>query len=290
MEINCLLASLLFFVGNILWIVWATLGLVHTQHMTADSVAIVDPAFIKSFFEQRNHYKYLELSASFMNIVAWFLLITPLLQLVWILSLGGKRRIAMHTSITVLVISACMTEGLTLLFQLGMSNQTEFLTTEVNLSNWLGIDDDNIGWRSVEIIMLMFGGMTLWVEAFELLALFLVLNFIYTSCIYLPRDAANMKQQKENQYLLNFQFGFCFVHFGLFIGLLAGVDFITQVLRPVMFTLFAEIGFILGIINRLILLPIWLICFGTQLSVATRSIATAKQQQLQQEEEFVIVQ
>merc|ERR1712194_875025 len=81
---------------------------------------------------------------------------------------------------------------------------------------------------------------------------------------------------------VSFTFGKCWAHFGLFISLMSFIDFAAQVLRILAWGYFTEIGMLIGLINRLVLFPLWLCCLGKQLTVAAQSIEIAKNFNLHQ--------
>jgi len=271
MDLSCALSAILFFIGNILYVIYDALEIEGAQHHTKIGFLELDPYYIKDLWRRRRAYQSLEMWAGMINACAWVLFAIPMLQLAWILSLGGKRRIAMHAAIVILVVGACFTEALSLLFTVGIAGVTQWMTVTMNLSNWSAdspMTQDNTGWRVLEICTLMFSGMTLWVETVEWLALSGVLLTIYMSTRSLATDVG------EGQ--LSFTFGRFWAHLGLFIGILSFFDFVSQVLRIIQWQLFTDIGLLLGIVNRLILFPVWLCCLGKQLTVAANSIEITK--------------
>lgn len=61
----------------------------------------------------------------------------------------------------------------------------------------------------------------------------------------------------------------CFAYYGLFVGLLALVDFVADVLRFINWPLFGRIAMATNILLGVVFLPIWLLCLARQLPVAT---------------------
>lgn len=278
MDIACVLAALLFFIGNILYVVYNVLEVESIHNIHKGEFKNLDSEYIEDLWKSRRQFESIEIASSLINALAWSMFAVPILQLTWILSLGGKRNIAMHTTIAVMCLGACFTEFISLLFSVGMSNVTEWITKELNLSDWVdsaGRFHDNVGWRTVELCALIYSGMVLWVEMFEWFAIFAMLLLLYFSVRGLMTTPMNVDGSGGGQ--LSFTFGKCWAHLGLFISLLALLDFASQVLRLVQWRMFTEIGLLLGIINRLIFFPLWLCLLGKQLSVASNSIEMTKQ-------------
>ena len=69
----------------------------------------------------------------------------------------------------------------------------------------------------------------------------------------------------------NSAFGTKFAGLGLAIGFLGLFEFIAELLRLRAFRVFAEVSLAISIINTWILLPIWLVVLGKQLSIVKTS-------------------
>merc|ERR1712183_143308 len=72
-------------------------------------------------------------------------------------------------------------------------------------------------------------------------------------------------------------FGVVWADFGLIIALLAFVDWVFNLLRMREWNLFTDLGLIVAIVNRLLLLPIWLLMLGRQLGPAYAEYAAGTQ-------------
>jgi len=270
-------AAILFFIGNLLFLVYYVAAIKNTENVHDSNFLELDPSYIKEVWVQRNEMQTLYIASSMINAGAWSIFAMPILQLAWILSFGGKRRMALHISIVVLVVGAVMSEFLALLFSLGMSNVTTWVILSMNLSNWTsGSTPDNIGFRVVELCSFIFNGMVLWIGTFEWLALSVSLLLIYLS----TRGLANAGAVDGHE--VSFTFGKCWAHFGLFISFMAFIDFTSQVLQILLSENFTNVGILIGIFNRLVLFPLWLCCLGKQLTVAAQSIEITKNFNLHQ--------
>jgi len=221
----------------------------------------LDVDYIEVLWHFRRHWKAFEISAGFINALAWFIFTIPVMQMAWILSLGGKRGLWMHATIVALAMFGSFTEFIARLFYVGISGVTEWITKAVNLDDWNSAGD-GMGWRTLETCHMVTSGMVIWVDAFEWLCLCGILTLIYISARGLMSSPA---------YSAHLDLGRCWTHLGLFIGLLSLVDFVANVLRFESFGSFSTIAMIISILNRLLLLPLWLFCFGRALAVAASS-------------------
>lgn len=271
MDLSCIVATILFFVGNLFLII---VGVLDAQSRTENSSVYemnLNPDFIKLRWEFRRNWIGVTMSSSLINALAWLIFTIPILQLAWILSLGGRRNVWMHAAIVILCLGASFTEFISLLFQVGVSNVGEWISKDINLERWI-IDTtngsantvDNIGWRVLELSYTVFTGMSMWVEAFEWLAMFMILTLIYISSRTLVATGSEDRP--------SFTFGRCWAHLGLFIGLLSLIDFAAQVLRFTNWVYFTNISVFFGVLNRLILLPVWLCLLSCQLPAAANSV------------------
>lgn len=139
------------------------------------------------------------------------------------------------------------------LLDIGSQNAAEWLASDFNLDNWLGQNDnDQIGWRTLEVARIVVGGIVLWVDAIEWLALFGILVFIHVSA---KSDA-------------NKTFSSRWIILGDVIAAFSIVDFVADLLRFDSWRTFSTVSLFFSAVNRLLLLPIWLIVLGLQLPAA----------------------
>ena len=141
----------------------------------------------------------------------------------------------------------------------------EYMFRHFNLQTWTDIENDKIGLRSLEVAYFAIRGMIYWVDAFEWIALSVIMIFVFVS--------VSRHQKLDRQSPLG---GF-WNALGLFIGLLSLLDFVTEILRSVSFKVFSDIAFWYGTLNRLILLPAWLIVLGWRLPYALMRLESKQQ-------------
>ena len=98
--------------------------------------------------------------------------------------------------------------------------------------------------------------MLLWMNAFEWICLFGILTLIFFSV------RAEHKNLREGAVT----FGKKWATLGLVIGILGLFEFLADILRFQYWRFFARASFGIAIVNTLILLPIWFIILGRQLT------------------------
>lgn len=258
MDISCIFAALLFFVGNLLRLIY--LGNEFNRGFNWYKYTQLDPESIQSEWEFRISNKPNLMAAGFINSTAWFVFTFPLLQLVYVLNQqrgpGTSRSVWLHVGIVVLVLGGCFTEWIANFMYFGSIIACELMIRKFNLTNWIDEnEDDSIGLRSLEVAYFAIRGMKFWVDAFEWIALFFIMVFVHV--------AVNRYRSRDPE-----AFGALWNVLGLFIGFVALLDFITEVLRTTNFRLFSQIAFCYSTTNRLILLPAWLILLGLHLPKA----------------------
>lgn len=210
-----------------------------------------------------------------------------------------------------MAIAGSIIELLARLMTVGMTNASEWLARDFNLDDW-DTQGDGTGWRVLEMIHIVTRGMTLWIDAFESLALFGIVALIFYSVMAEPKY--KMKRSASQSIVVNGEsseddgadaasgtsgstasttapastsppqsafaavstkvpikptFTKCFAWFGLFIGTLAIVDFLADVLRFVDWKFFGRIAMATNVLLGAIFLPIWLLCLARQLPMAT---------------------
>eukprot|EP00565_Helicotheca_tamesis_P008548 CAMPEP_0185728292 /NCGR_PEP_ID=MMETSP1171-20130828/3684_1 /TAXON_ID=374046 /ORGANISM="Helicotheca tamensis, Strain CCMP826" /LENGTH=251 /DNA_ID=CAMNT_0028396983 /DNA_START=292 /DNA_END=1047 /DNA_ORIENTATION=- len=216
----------------------------------------LDPSFLESEWAHRQDTRAIYSASEFLLALGWLALCVPIIQLVWILSKGGRKRIGMHLLICALAVAGSITELLSRLMVVGVQNASEWVAREFNLDRWLSSgEDDGLGWRTLEVVHILTRSIALWVDAFNWLALSGILITLYCS----------MRKDKEG----NAAFGRRWSILGLVIGVLSFLDFLTYVLRYEKWVAFWAIALVLSTLNSLLLLPIWLIVVGLRLPKAS---------------------
>eukprot|EP00527_Entomoneis_sp_CCMP2396_P006374 CAMPEP_0198154484 /NCGR_PEP_ID=MMETSP1443-20131203/68621_1 /TAXON_ID=186043 /ORGANISM="Entomoneis sp., Strain CCMP2396" /LENGTH=359 /DNA_ID=CAMNT_0043821163 /DNA_START=108 /DNA_END=1188 /DNA_ORIENTATION=- len=258
----------------------------------------LDPTYIQEDWEVRREMFPLEVSAGIFNAVSWVILCIPLLQVTWHLSNNGSHLVGLHSGIVVLALTGVNAEFISHVLFIGSFSTMEWLTSDFNLSVWMddtsteedpdnigwrslevyGMaasdfnlsvwmdtsteeDPDNIGWRSLEVTYMSIRGMLFWIEALEHLFLAVILFLLFLSI---------QRQDHSNKQKLSMAFG----GYGLFLSLVCCIDFAFEVLRLRSWMTFAKLAFMVSVIGRIILWPIWLLWLGRQLAQDPQSALT----------------
>jgi hypothetical protein len=260
MDISSVIAAILFVVGSIIEYVYMN-KFRDRSHFNYTDFTSLDPTFIEEEWQFLSEHRSLELAAGTLNAMAWFALLIPVVQVAWIQSYSGTRQIGVHVTVAALALGGSLTEFIARLLIIGTSAAGEWLARDFNLDNWTGEDsNDKIGWRTLQVVHLVVQGMTLWVDAVEWLALLGISVLLFVSI------------HSEKERLLSMPWA----SVGLVMGLLALIDFAADILRLESWRTFSEIAFWITMLNRLVLLPVWLVWLGYQLPSAKELAATRR--------------
>lgn len=259
MNFLCLLSALCFITGNALTIAYYFQEYAR-PHFNYTEYINLDPSYIQEEWAFRNDARPIYISAGVINTFAWFFFMFPIVQLSWILSQGGTKWISVHVSIAILVLTGSLTEWISHVLYIGSSMTSELLTSNFNLNNWITTDTSNpdeIGWRTLEVTHIVTFGLVSIIGAIEWLLLAIIMLMVH----------ASVKRWQRNVDSTTFGVGWNAL--GLFIGLMCILEFVTEVMRLVGFKYFAQIAFWYSSVNRIILLPVWLLILGCRLSYAS---------------------
>jgi len=247
---TCILSGLLFSVGNVI----QTISFFKSSLPTFDLTQWedLDPAYTKQRWHRDGQA--LELAGGLLVTLAWFVFTIPMIQLAWILSRGGKRRLPLHTIMVLLVIGGSFTELIARLIQLGMMGMISWLSRDFNLSDW-NETSDNIGWRTLELVSTVVFGMLFWVDAFEWLAMSGITIIIVISVKTLPASTRIFSNFWSNV--------------GILLACCCVIEFLSDVLRLASWTVFQNIAAYVSLGTTTILLPAWLYILGSYLPTAT---------------------
>merc|ERR1711862_508696 len=215
----------------------------------------LDGEFIRVEFEQRQGaFLPLVISGLFIA-MSWVLLTIPITQTAHGMSNGGKRKLWLHTSIVILALAGSLTEFVARLMHVGSYQACAWIARKFELDSWAQSNDE-LGWKTLELVYRAAGGIVKWVDAFEYLILFFIftLNFISV--------------QSLNSTLRRI-FSIELASFGLFIGLLSLAEFSFIVLKMMENNraLGLAIAF-LSAFNRIVLIPGYLVALGFCLPTA----------------------
>jgi len=249
MDKSCLLAALLFLVGHILRTV-----VFFTDRPDIFKLKSVDPDYIKERWTTGRNG--VEFAGEILVALAWFALTIPIIQLAWVLSRGGKRKLPLHATMVLLAIGGSFMELITRLLQLGMWGIMGWITSEFNLSTWTGSSiNDDIGWRVIELIGTVVRGMTFWVDAFEWLALSGIITAAVVSVETLPTSTRGLP--------------IYFSYLGCPLIFLCLMEFLCDVFRLVEWRTFSMIAAGVSLGTTTIFLPAWLLVLGSWLPSIT---------------------
>jgi hypothetical protein len=260
MDISSVVAAILFVISNILDFVY-TKRFKDRSHFNYTAFIEMDPTFIEEEYQFLSENRSLELAAGTLNSMAWFALMIPVVQVAWIQSCSGTRQLGMHVTIMALALGGAFIEFISRLLLIGTSAAAEWISISFNLDNWTGENsNDKIGWRTLHLSHIVVRGMITWVDAAEWLSLFGITVLLFVS-IY---------RQKERIFSMPW------ASVGLAMGLLALVDFAADILRLESWRTFSDIALWATMINRIILLPVWLLWLGYQLPKAKELATTLR--------------
>jgi len=207
------------------------------------------PEYIQQEWARRADSRGISSAARLLGAIAWFSFCIPILNVVWILSVGGKRRVGLHVVIAALALGGSIAELLARLMMVGVENVGVWLSKDWNLDSWAN-DNDGLGWRTLEVSYMLCRGIILWIDAFEWLALFGIFTLIFVS---LRADKGCGTFSMKWAYL------------GLVVGTLSLVAFLSDTLRFLSWRIMTSIEMFVAVLNTLLLFPTWLIWLGRQL-------------------------
>jgi len=211
----------------------------------------LDETFVRKSWAHRSDVFLLERLGSVFNLFGWLFFVVPVQQLAWGLSLGGKRLVGNHVSMVVFALVGCFTEILSRLLSIGSWGTMNWISKNFTLTNWTnngGYDDDDVGWKTLEILYRIMHGLIFYIDAFEWICLFFVMILFYTSLA---------TYDKRHRPL-----GLGFGRVGLVIAFLSFLDFAANLLQVESWKVFAPMVLLLTIVNTCILLPLWLVWLG----------------------------
>jgi hypothetical protein len=190
-------------------------------------------------------------------------------KVAWIQSNFGTRMMGLHISVVVLALGGSFAELLSRLLALGSNNALAWMASSFNLDDWNvmvasnsttnGNLNDEIGWRTLQMIDIAVSGLLLWIDAMEYLFLAGILILLAFSI------------RTDNQL-----FGKRWARFGVLMAVLGIIEFTFAILRFENWGLFSTFGALINILNQLVLFPVWLIWLGRQLPKAEEERDAAK--------------
>ncbi len=252
MDFACILSALLFFMGNLLKLIY--FGKEMSRDFSWSSYKKLEPETLENnwdfLFDNKAHLA----ATSVLTSLAWFVFCFPMMQLVYVLhqsQIGSvSRSLWLHSGIVILVLGGSFMEWIANFLFLSSTEACMYMYNHFNLQTWTDTENDMIGLRSLELVVRAIQGMVYWVDAFEWIALSVIMLFTYISVV---------RHQRMNR---GSPLGGIWNSLGLFIAILSLLDFTTEILRTVSWKVFSDIAFWYGAVNRMLLLPAWLIVLG----------------------------
>jgi hypothetical protein len=263
----CLFSAVLFWVSSALLItMFVTRRNQGQSGFSRDEYLSLDPTAIEERWSIREDEKALFYASGFLNGIFWIIFCIPICEMAWILTYGGKRAIGTNIGIAVFVIGGALTEWLSHLFWIGTSTTSMVLAKDFNLNEWLRSDiailldidgDDGLGWRTLEVNHVVTSGLIWIVGAFEWLALIGVFTLTFVSVYGWRKEDETSFSPRWNAL-------------GLFIAFLCVLEFTGEILRFEGLKWTGPFIVLYAILNRIILIPAWIISLGYQLPQARK--------------------
>jgi hypothetical protein len=157
-DIVCIFAALFFFSSNLLEII-AEVDRKKQHNTNYESLHDLEPDYLmEKWLGGDTRTSRLFMSAGVLKTLAWFTFAVPVLQMAWLLSRGGKRKIGCHVTMSALALGGTMAELISRLMIIGSYNAAHWIANDFNLSSWTTEGNDNIGWRVLEVVYIVVEG------------------------------------------------------------------------------------------------------------------------------------
>lgn len=155
----CILSALLFFTSNLLEIISDVMR-GRDGNTNYESLKALDADYLMNrWLGQDQTTARLALAAGIIKTLAWLTFMIPILQVAWILSRGGKRKLSCHALVSTLAIGGTLAEVISRLMLLGSYQAANWVANDFNLYNWTDrVNDDMIGWRVLQISFIIVEG------------------------------------------------------------------------------------------------------------------------------------
>eukprot|EP00934_Nitzschia_sp_Nitz4_P008533 Nitzschia sp. Nitz4//scaffold45_size130396//103795//104607//NITZ4_003468-RA/size130396-processed-gene-0.200-mRNA-1//1//CDS//3329552455//8523//frame0 len=258
MNLPAVLSALLFFTANLMIIIYYAKD--KHRDFDFDTYKTLDPDYIQEQWDFRMDHRAKWFIASILNTCAWFFFCFPMVQFSFVMSRRGSTSLGLHVAIAILTVFGSFTECMSRFLYMGAEMSTKMLVQDFNLDNWISDNsDDKLGWRCLEVTHIIVRGLILLVDSFEWIAIFFIMVLVHISV-------------RRWRLVDHETFGAAWNSLGLFIGLLALLDFCAEVAQLDGFGVFRKIAFWYSMVNRLVLLPLWLLVLGWKLPYAAMKL------------------
>lgn len=157
-DLVCIFTALLFFTSNLLEIIAESMRKTH-HDANYEALHELDPDYLmQQWLVGDETTKRLFLSSGIIKTAAWFALVGPILQVAWILSSGGKRKLGTHVMLSTYALGGTMAELISRLMIIGSYSAAHWIANSFNLANWTTSGGDDIGWRVLEVVFIVVEG------------------------------------------------------------------------------------------------------------------------------------
>jgi len=159
-DLICILSAVLFFTSNLLEII-SDIFRGKGDSTNYDSLKNLDADYLmKRWLGEDKTTTHLALASGVIKALAWFSFMVPILQVAWILSRGGKRKLGCHAIMSSLALGGTLSEVISRLMLIGSYQAANWIADDFNLYNWTDrVNDDMIGWRVLQVCFVIVEGM-----------------------------------------------------------------------------------------------------------------------------------
>lgn len=264
MDLSCVIASICFFVSNILRaVVFVRVRNRDTRNENFEDWLNLEPKVLAEEWDNRRDDRLLETFSGCVNALAWLVFAIPMIHVSMVLlskPTTRSTRKSVHVAIGFLAVAGAISEILSRLMVIGSVNAMRWLAFSFNVEQWITQgEDDNIGLKALELVHVAIEGTMTWVDAAEWIFLAFMLLMLFIS-VAIDRESP---------------FSLAWASFGLVVAGMCLLDFAADILRFQAWGAFSFIALVISTVNRLTLFPVWLLWLGRQLSrVASASVKT----------------
>jgi hypothetical protein len=254
MEITCLVSAITFFLANLISMSanWANTKLLQSNWDRA-LFRSLDGKYLWQWWYHRDTLSGGVIFGGFLCAISWVLLAIPIAQVAYAASKGGKRMLWLHVSMVCLAFAGCTTEFIARLLDVGVWSSCRWIAGSFELKNWMNEDEnDYTGFKVLEIVYQVAGGTTMWMDSFEYIALFGIFSLNFWSFRSLNTD-----QRHPLIY-----------GFSLALAVSCFCDGVFLIMRFQNWGLFTFLANTFTVVNRLILIPVWLLIMARWLPTA----------------------
>jgi len=258
MDVASFTAGITFFMANF-FVMLVRKFQIMTMNLQSDFSSVdfygLDGPYLRLWWVHRRELAYYTVTGGFFQAISWALFLIPIFQVIYIMSNGGKRKMWLHTTMGCLALSGCITQLVSRLIRMGVYNTANWINMQFNVRDWGTRSDGERDWYGIKVLEMVYqiaGDMTQWSEACTYLILFgiFVLNFISVRTLN-----AELYQT----------LGIRLAGLGLFIAMLCFIDAMFLMLRWQDWNFFTQLASSLTVINRVFLIPIWVIILSFRL-------------------------